>query len=344
MLQYLDPASSDTQGLVLTPTRELCIQVTQALRAYAEHLPVEVIAVFGGQSVQTQQSRLRAGAHVVVATVGRTLDLISRGSLDLTASAVHRARRGRRDARPGLHRRGRAHPADLSLGQADRAVLGHHPAADRAARRPLHVRPGHDQGDAEADHRRRDRAGLCGGAGEGQGRPPGGDPPGRGSRAGHHLLPHEDRHRAARQDASGPRPPGQGAARRPEPGPARRRHARLQGPQASVAGCDGRGRPRARHRARHPRDQLRRSGHDRGVHPPGGPHGSSRPHGARDHLRDAQAAARRSRESSARPGPGSASGSRRRSGSSTPRVPGAANTVATKARSGPRGQTPGTPP
>src|SRR5687768_17371193 len=60
MLQYLDPGSSDTQGLVLTPTRELCIQVTQALRAYAEHLPVEVTAVFGGQAVQTQQSRLRA--------------------------------------------------------------------------------------------------------------------------------------------------------------------------------------------------------------------------------------------------------------------------------------------
>src|SRR5947208_16433157 len=54
MLQYLDPGSKDTQALVLTPTRELCIQVTQALRAYAEHLPVEVIAVFGGQAVRTQ--------------------------------------------------------------------------------------------------------------------------------------------------------------------------------------------------------------------------------------------------------------------------------------------------
>src|SRR6266571_3741949 len=71
LLEYLDPGSKDTQALVLTPTRELCIQVTQALRAYAEHLPVEVIAVFGGQAVRTQQSRLRAGAHVVVATVGR---------------------------------------------------------------------------------------------------------------------------------------------------------------------------------------------------------------------------------------------------------------------------------
>ena len=86
MLQYLDPNSDETQGLVLTPTRELCIQVTQALRAYAEHVPVEVIAVFGGQAVRTQQSRLREGAHVVVATVGRTLDLISRGSLDLASA------------------------------------------------------------------------------------------------------------------------------------------------------------------------------------------------------------------------------------------------------------------
>jgi ATP-dependent RNA helicase DeaD len=86
MLQYLDLESDDTQALVLTPTRELCIQVTQALRAYAEHLPVEVIAVFGGQAVSTQQSRLREAAQVVVATVGRTLDLISRGSLDLASA------------------------------------------------------------------------------------------------------------------------------------------------------------------------------------------------------------------------------------------------------------------
>ncbi len=86
LLDYLDPDSGDTQALVLTPTRELCIQVTQALRAYAEHLPIEVIAVFGGQAVATQQSRLRQAAQVVVATVGRTLDLVNRGSLDLTAA------------------------------------------------------------------------------------------------------------------------------------------------------------------------------------------------------------------------------------------------------------------
>jgi ATP-dependent RNA helicase DeaD len=86
LLEYIDPGSEDTQAIVLTPTRELCIQVTQALRAYAEHLDIEVLAVFGGQAVATQTSRLRTGAQVVVATVGRMLDLVTRGSLLLSSA------------------------------------------------------------------------------------------------------------------------------------------------------------------------------------------------------------------------------------------------------------------
>jgi ATP-dependent RNA helicase DeaD len=86
LLQYLDPANDEVQAIVLTPTRELCIQVTQALRAYAEHLPVEIVAVFGGAPIRSQQSQLRSGAHVVVATVGRMKDLMSRHSLVLTAA------------------------------------------------------------------------------------------------------------------------------------------------------------------------------------------------------------------------------------------------------------------
>jgi len=86
LLQYLDPDSQETQAIVLTPTRELCIQVTQALRAYAEHLDIEVVAVFGGAPISTQQSRLRRGAHVVVATVGRMMDLLNRRSLVLTSA------------------------------------------------------------------------------------------------------------------------------------------------------------------------------------------------------------------------------------------------------------------
>ncbi|HWO49498.1 MAG TPA: DEAD/DEAH box helicase, partial [Solirubrobacterales bacterium] len=81
-----DPANDEVQAIVLTPTRELCIQVTQALRAYAEHLDVEIVAVFGGAPIKSQQAQLRAGAQVVVATVGRMMDLMSRQSLVLTAA------------------------------------------------------------------------------------------------------------------------------------------------------------------------------------------------------------------------------------------------------------------
>jgi len=86
LLQYLDPDSDEVQAIVLTPTRELCIQVTQAMRAFAEHLPVEVVAVFGGAPIRSQQAQLRKGAQVVVATVGRMKDLMSRQSLVLTSA------------------------------------------------------------------------------------------------------------------------------------------------------------------------------------------------------------------------------------------------------------------
>jgi ATP-dependent RNA helicase DeaD len=86
LLQYIDPSDDEVQAVVLTPTRELCIQVTQALRAYAEHLDVEIVAVFGGAPIRSQQSQLRAGAQVVVATVGRMMDLMQRRSLVLTAA------------------------------------------------------------------------------------------------------------------------------------------------------------------------------------------------------------------------------------------------------------------
>src|SRR5438132_3319738 len=81
MLQYVDPTDDEVQALVLTPTRKLCIQVTQALRTYGSHSGVDVVAVFGGAPIRTQQAQLRGGGHVVVGTVGRVLDLIGRASL-----------------------------------------------------------------------------------------------------------------------------------------------------------------------------------------------------------------------------------------------------------------------
>jgi ATP-dependent RNA helicase DeaD len=83
IMDYLDPSEQVVQALVLTPTRELCIQVTQALRTYGAHSGIDVVAVFGGAPIRTQQAQLRAGGHVVVGTVGRVLDLISRHSLVL---------------------------------------------------------------------------------------------------------------------------------------------------------------------------------------------------------------------------------------------------------------------
>jgi ATP-dependent RNA helicase DeaD len=83
LLEYVDPEDREVQALVLTPTRELCIQVTQALRTYGARKGVDVVAVFGGAPIRTQQAQLRAGGHIVVGTVGRVKDLISRHSLML---------------------------------------------------------------------------------------------------------------------------------------------------------------------------------------------------------------------------------------------------------------------
>ena len=85
MIQYVDPSDHEVQAIVLTPTRELCIQVTQALRAYGKRKGVDVVAVFGGAPIRGQQAQLRAGGHIVVGTVGRVKDLISRHSLMLTS-------------------------------------------------------------------------------------------------------------------------------------------------------------------------------------------------------------------------------------------------------------------
>ena len=72
---------------MLTPTRELCIQVTQALRAYGEGRGISVVAVFGGAPIRDQASRLKnGGGQIVVGTVGRVLDMINRHHLYLDSA------------------------------------------------------------------------------------------------------------------------------------------------------------------------------------------------------------------------------------------------------------------
>src|SRR5687767_15121120 len=86
MVEYVDTEAAEIQALVLTPTRELCIQVTQALRAYGERRGLEVVAVFGGAPIRDQAARLGRDSQVVVGTVGRVLDMIERHHLFLDGS------------------------------------------------------------------------------------------------------------------------------------------------------------------------------------------------------------------------------------------------------------------
>jgi ATP-dependent RNA helicase DeaD len=86
LLDYIDPTEAEVQALVLTPTRELCIQVTQALRAYGERRGISVVAVFGGAPIKDQASRLKNEAQVVVGTVGRVMDMIGRHYLFLDSA------------------------------------------------------------------------------------------------------------------------------------------------------------------------------------------------------------------------------------------------------------------
>ncbi|MCC7122353.1 MAG: DEAD/DEAH box helicase, partial [Gammaproteobacteria bacterium] len=84
LLARLDPAAAGPQILVLTPTRELAIQVAEACQRYAHGMPgFHVVPIYGGQSMHQQLHQLRRGVHVVVGTPGRVMDHLRRESLSL---------------------------------------------------------------------------------------------------------------------------------------------------------------------------------------------------------------------------------------------------------------------
>jgi len=89
LLQRLDPARRKPQVLLLCPTRELCLQITNELRQFGRHLAgFRVVAVYGGASITAQMSEIRHGVQVVVATPGRLCDLMRRKALDFTGVTV----------------------------------------------------------------------------------------------------------------------------------------------------------------------------------------------------------------------------------------------------------------
>lgn len=88
VLQRIDSATNVTQALILSPTRELCLQIASDLADFSKYLPdVKILPVYGGSSIESQIRSLRNGVQIIVATPGRLIDLINRGVVNL--SAVH---------------------------------------------------------------------------------------------------------------------------------------------------------------------------------------------------------------------------------------------------------------
>ena len=84
VLQKLDPTNRSTQALILSPTRELCLQISDDLNDFGKYIEgLHVVPVYGGTSIQNQIHSLRHGAQVIVATPGRLIDLMNRGAANL---------------------------------------------------------------------------------------------------------------------------------------------------------------------------------------------------------------------------------------------------------------------
>ncbi|MBQ9645986.1 MAG: DEAD/DEAH box helicase [Prevotella sp.] len=80
LLQRIDSGRRGTQALVLSPTRELCLQITDDLRDFSRHMDgIHVEAVYGGAAIESQIRALKKGAQIIVATPGRLIDLKNRG-------------------------------------------------------------------------------------------------------------------------------------------------------------------------------------------------------------------------------------------------------------------------
>lgn len=84
VLHHTDLSNPATQTIILSPTRELCLQIFKDIEAFSSHLPkLKALAVYGGSSIEKQIKALNKGVHLVVATPGRAVDLIKRKKLKL---------------------------------------------------------------------------------------------------------------------------------------------------------------------------------------------------------------------------------------------------------------------
>ena len=84
IFEMIDEDKLDTQVLIITPTRELALQLTEEAKKLSKYKPLEILAVYGGQDVNQQLNKLTRGVQLIIATPGRLLDHINRGSVNLS--------------------------------------------------------------------------------------------------------------------------------------------------------------------------------------------------------------------------------------------------------------------
>lgn len=82
MIQKIDLEKNSIQGLIITPTRELALQITNEAKKFQAARDIKILAVYGGQDVEAQMKKLKGGIHLVIATPGRLLDHLRRGNID----------------------------------------------------------------------------------------------------------------------------------------------------------------------------------------------------------------------------------------------------------------------
>ncbi len=257
------------------------------MHRYGRELNARVLPIYGGQPIGRQVRTLETGVDVVVATPGRALDHLGRGTLSLAARSDGRAGRGRRDARHGL-RRGhrddprRPHPPTgrrcCSRRPCRRASTA---SSSKYLKDPVHVQIRRERPAEGEAPLIRQVAYLV--------------PRSHKASALGRLLDVEAptativfcgtraRGRHARRDPHRAGLPGRGPARRHDPGPARQGHGPAAQRHRRTARRHRRRRARARRRAAHPRRQLRRPVRARLLRPPHRPGGPGRARGRGHH-------------------------------------------------------------
>ncbi|MFI8379874.1 DEAD/DEAH box helicase [Leeuwenhoekiella sp. NPDC079379] len=85
LIQKVDATSRKTQGLIISPTRELCLQITNELKSYSKYVKgLNTVAVYGGANIQEQARQISRGAQIIVATPGRMQDMMRRNLVDIS--------------------------------------------------------------------------------------------------------------------------------------------------------------------------------------------------------------------------------------------------------------------